>query len=54
MKTMINKNSVMHAVATAVSSLLCAALFVCANTASSTMIHQPEAPAGLERFSMVK
>lgn len=32
------------------AAALCAVLFVCANTNSSCMIYQPEAPAGLERF----
>lgn len=51
----INLNAaLMHRIATALSSVLCAVLFVCANTNSCTMIHQPEAPADLERFSKVK
>ena len=40
--------------ASIVSSLLCAVLFVCANTTSSTMIHEPQAPADLARFSKIK
>lgn len=36
------------------SSVLCAVLFVNANTGSCMMIHQPEAPKNLERFSKIK
>ena len=43
-----------YRIATALSSVLCAVLFVCANTNSCVMIHQPEAPEGLERFSKVE
>lgn len=37
-----------------VSSLLCAVLFVSANSGSCMMVHQPEAPKNLDRFSMIK
>lgn len=37
-----------------VSSTLCAVLFICANTNSCCMVHQPHAPAELERFSKIK
>lgn len=43
-----------HWFAKVISSLLCAVLFVCANTTSCTLIHQPEAPSDLRRFSKVK
>ena len=43
-----------YKIATALSSILCAVLFVCANTNSCVMVHQPEAPEGLERFSKVE
>lgn len=36
------------------SSVLCAVLFVNANTGSCMMIHQPEAPKNLDRFSKIK
>lgn len=39
-----------HKLARFVASALCAVLFVCANTNSSCMIYQPEAPAGLDLF----
>lgn len=32
-------------------SALCAVLFICANTNSCCMVHQPRTPTGLERFS---
>ena len=38
-------------IATVISAFLCAVLFVCANTNSCGMIHQPEVPDGLARFS---
>ncbi len=37
-----------------VSALLFAVLFICANTSSSTLIHEPKAPDDLERFKVVK
>ena len=43
-----------YKIAAALSSVLCAVLFVCANTNSCGMIHQPEAPEGLARFSRVE
>lgn len=41
-------------IARGVTAALCAALFVCANTNSSCMIHQPEVPAALEKFKKFK
>lgn len=40
--------------AKAASSALNAVLFVCANTNSCTMVHQPKAPSELSRYSKVK
>lgn len=36
------------------TSVLCAVLFVCANTNSCAMVHQPEMPADAARFSKIK
>lgn len=36
------------------SALLSAVLYICANTTSSTMVHEPEAPDALGRFKVVK
>ena len=36
------------------SIALCAVLFLCANTNSSCLIHQPETPKGLDKFSKIK
>ena len=35
-------------------SALCAVLFICANTNSCCMVHQPQAPAELERFNKLR
>lgn len=35
-------------------SALCAVLFICANTNSCCMVHQPQAPVGIERFSKLR
>lgn len=43
-----------YKIASILSSILCAVLFVCANTNSCGMVHQPEAPEGLARFSKVE
>lgn len=40
--------------ASGAASLLCAVLFVCANTNSSMFLHQPKAPADLKRFCRVE
>lgn len=37
-----------------VTSALCAVLFICANTNSCCMIHQPQVPAELERFRKLR
>lgn len=47
----VKRNLWAHRLAMALSSVLCAVLFVCANTNSCIMIHQPEAPSDLARFS---
>lgn len=54
MKTKSIAKNTMHWMATVGVSVLGAVLFVCANSASCGMVHQPAAPAGLERFSKVK
>lgn len=54
MKNLISMNVLKNRFATVVATLLCAVLFICANTTSCIMVHQPESPAGLERFSKVK
>lgn len=54
MKNAFFMNILKNRFATVVSTALCAVLFVCANTTSCIMVHQPESPVGLERFSKVK
>ncbi len=44
----------MHKIAVIAASALYAVLFICANTNSCCMVYQPEAPAGLERFSKIR
>lgn len=44
----------MHKLAKLAVSALCAVLFICANTNSCCMIHQPQAPAELKRFSKLR
>lgn len=36
------------------ASALCMVLFVCANTNSCCLIHQPKTPEGLDQFSKVR
>ena len=43
-----------HKLAKLAVSALCAVLFICANTNSCCLIHQPQAPEGLERFSKIR
>lgn len=50
----ISLTAMNHLFALATSSVLCAVLFICANTTSCTLIHQPDSPANLHRFSRVK
>ena len=40
--------------AVAATYVLSAVLFICANTNSCCMVHQPEAPEGLEHFSKIQ
>lgn len=40
--------------AVAATYVLSAVLFVCANTNSCCMVHQPEVPEGLEQFSKIR
>ncbi len=54
MKEITAKMKFPQKLATILSSALCAVLFICANTGSSGMIHQPKAPADLNRFSKFK
>lgn len=42
-----------HKLAGAIASVLFAVLFICANTNSCCMVHQPEAPADLKQFSKI-
>lgn len=44
----------MHKLAPIIVSTLCAVLFICANTNSCCMVHQPQAPTELERFSKIR
>lgn len=37
-----------------VTAMLCAILFICANTNSSCMFYQPETPSELEKFKKVR
>lgn len=37
-----------------VTVALCAILFICANTNSSCLFHQPEMPKELDKFSKIK
>lgn len=54
MKHFNSQGNLMPWLARLVTSALCAALFVCANTNSSCMIHQVEVPPELARFSKIK
>lgn len=54
MKKTIRNNMMKGKVASILSAALCAVLFVCANTNSCFMIHQPTAPDGLHKFSKMK
>lgn len=37
-----------------VTAALCTILFICANTNSSCLFHQPETPQELDKFSKIK
>ena len=54
MKQFKETPAIMHKLAKVAASMLCAVLFICANTNSCCMIHQPEAPADLEQFSKIR
>lgn len=43
-----------HKLAKVTATILCAVLFVCANTNSCCMIYQPEVPDDLWRFSKIQ
>lgn len=46
--------SIYYKAAAAMAAFLGVVLFVCANTASCGMIHQPKAPDGLKAFSKIE
>lgn len=46
--------SIYYKAAAALAAFLGVVLFVCANTASCGMIHQPKAPDGLKAFSKIE
>lgn len=46
--------NIINKFAPALAGFLSLALVVCANTSSTCIIHQPEAPKGLDRFSKVR
>lgn len=54
MKNKTLEASIARSLANVALSVLCVVLFVCANTNSCTMIHQPIAPKGLDQFSKLK
>ena len=54
MKKMLNIGNLKHSLAMVISSMLCAVLFISANTTSSTLIYQPKAPDELARFKKAK
>lgn len=54
MKKMYFRNMMKGKFASILSTALCAVLFVCANTNSCFMIHQPQAPDELHKFSKMK
>lgn len=51
---MEKRKKIMNYIATAFAGFLSIALVICANTASTLMIHQPKTPEGLNRFSKLK
>lgn len=46
--------SLSYSLAALSAVFLNAVMFICANTNSSAIIHQPEAPKALARFSKIK
>ena len=54
MKKAISQIFAPSRLASVITSVLCAVLFVCANTNSCAMVHQPEMPADAARFSKIK
>lgn len=44
----------MHKLAQITVSVLCAVLFICANTNSCCMVYQPQTPVELDRFSKLR
>lgn len=51
---MIKPKDIFSKLAAGMAFFLSAILFVGANTASSTIIHQPKAPESLRRFGKIK
>lgn len=51
---MTKRTTITTKIAMALASFLGLALIVCANTASTCVIHQPKAPEGLKKFSKLK
>lgn len=51
---MFKLNSYISKAASCIAFFLTAVLFVGANSASSCMVYQPKAPAGLSRFRKIK
>lgn len=50
----LNLNSIKIRVATICATILGVVLFVCANTNSTFVVHQPETPHELDRFRSFK
>lgn len=51
---MAKRKTLKNHIATAFAGFLSIALVICANTASTLMIHQPKTPDGLNKFSKLK
>lgn len=54
MKHSIVSQTLVHKISKLTVPILGAVLFICANTNSCCLIHQPQVPEGLERFSKLK
>lgn len=51
---MANRKVIKNHIATALAGFLSIALVICANTASTLLIHQPKTPEGLNKFSKLR
>lgn len=51
---MTKRTTITKMIAMVLASFLGVALTICANTASTLVVHQPKAPDGLNRFSKLK